>query len=335
MPGGDQQHFEVGLKQAGSERLRPGEWAIYPQYEFLERDGRKYLIARETVAQFRGRFRYRPLSLDYADLFVEFAGWAEQHKMSKSDPEGKRNEEAAYAWATHYGVLGLDKPRTILVGESSSFIQDYLGRPGPDGSSGRGMSNEGFGGPAETVAKFTDEVLEARVVLHLYNAAISRDTEAITALMGKESDDDLGYSSIRDSYGHSKDSARAWALRVVQETVNRKVAGRCHPTLHGDPGSYEQGWAFNSLLGAMWLQMLFRLTGQTQVCLCCGAVLAFGDETQEARSPSMKPAASSRRQRKPRSDRSFCGTLCRSKWHYHYGEGKSNKHARKQARDRT
>jgi hypothetical protein len=323
MLGGDQQHFEAGLKQAGPDKLRPGEWAKYPHYEFLERDGRKYLIARETVAQLRGRFRYRPLSLDYADLFVEFAGWAE--KMSRSDPDEERNEEAMRAWAMNYGVLGLDEPRLVLLGESSVFIQDYLGRPGPDGSIGRGMLNEGFGGPAETVARFTDEALEARAVLRLYNAAISRDTKAITDLMGKKSDDDLGYPSIRESYGGSQDSARAWALRVVQETVNRKVAGRCHPTLHGGPSSYEQGWAFNSLLGAMWLQMLFRLTGQTRVCLWCGTVLAFGEETQEGCTSG----------RKPRSDRAFCDELCRSKWNYHEGQGKSNKHARKQARDRT
>ena len=337
MPGNEVAHFEAGLKQAGPDQLRPGEWTIYPHYAFSERAGRKYLVARETVAQLRGRVRYRPLSLDYADLFVEFAGWPEKYKMSKSDPDEESNEEAIHAWAMNYGVLGLDEPRLVLLGESSVFIEDYLGRPGPDGSIGQGMLNEGFGGPAETVARFTDEALEARAVLRLYNAAIARDTEAITALMGNESGKDLGYSSIREIYGHSQDAARAWALRVVQETVNRKVAGRCHPTLHGDPGFYEQGWAFNSLLGAMWLQMLFRLTGQTRVCLWCGAVLAFGDETQEHRSPSMKPAASSHRQRRPRSDRTFCDNngLCRSKWNYHYGEGKSNKHARKQARDRT
>ena len=252
MLGDEVSHFESGLKQAGPDQLRPGEWTIYPHYEFLERAGRKYLVARETVAQLRGRIHYRPLSLDYADLFVEFAGWAE--KMSRSDPDEERNEEAIHAWAKNYGILGLDEPRLVLLGESSVFIEDYLGRPGPDGSIGQGTLNEGFGGPAETVARFTDEALEARAVLRLYRAAIARDTEAITALMGKESGKDLGYSSIREIFGRSPESARAWALRVVQETVNRKVAGRCHPILHGDPGSYEQGWAFNSLLGAMWLR---------------------------------------------------------------------------------
>src|SRR5918999_531193 len=187
MLGNEVPHFEAGLKQAGPDQLRPGEWTIYPHYKGLERAGRRYLVAPETVAQLRGRIRYRPLSLDYADLFVEFASWAKKHEMSRSDPEGKRNAEAAHAWATHYGVLGLDEPRLTLLGESSLFIEDYLGRPGPDGSIGRGMLNEGFGGPAETVGRFTDEALEARAVLRLYNAAIARDTEAITSLMGKES----------------------------------------------------------------------------------------------------------------------------------------------------
>jgi hypothetical protein len=293
-------------------------------------------MARETVAQLRGRIRYRPLSLDYADLFVEFAGWPDKYKMSRPNPEEEQNEEAAHAWATNYGVLGLDDPRMVLLGESSVFIDNYLGRPGPDGSIGRGMLNEGFGGPAETVARFTDEALEARAVLRLYNAAIVRDTKAITSLMGSESED-FGYSSIREIYGRSPDSAQAWALRVVQETVNRKVAGRCHPTLHGNPGSYQQGWAFDSLLGAMWLQMFFRLTGQTRVCLWCGKVLSFGDETQENGVSTAKTTADNRRSRKPRSDRAFCDNngRCKSKWNYHHGKGKSNKHARKQARDST
>jgi hypothetical protein len=265
------------------------------------------------------------LSLDYADLFVEFAGWPEKYNMSKSIPDEKQNEEAALAWAKNYGVLGVDEPRLVLLGESSGFIEDYLGRPGPDGSIGQGMLNEGFGGPAETVARFTDEALEARAVFRLYNAAVARDAEAITRLMGKECDSDLGYSSIQEIYGRNPHSARDWALRVVQETVNRKVAGRCHPTLHGDPGSYQQGWAFDSLLGAMWLQMLFRLTGQTRVCKWCGKVLAFIEDAEEG----------SRSGRKPRSDRAFCDNSgrCRSMWNYHHGTGKSNKHARKQARD--
>jgi hypothetical protein len=324
MSGKEVAHFEAGLKQAGSDQLRPGEWTIYPHYEFRERAGRKYLLARETVAQLRGRIHYRPLSLDYADLFVEFAGWPKKYKISKSNPDEERNEEAARAWATNYGVLGLDEPRFVLLEESSVFIEDYLGRPGPDVSIGRGMLNEGLGGPEETVARFTDEALEARAVFRLYNAAVARDAEAITQLMGKKRED-LGYPSIQEIYGRDPHSARDWALRVVQQTVNRKIAGRCYPTLHGDPGSYQRGWAFDSLLGAMWLQMLFRLTGQTRVCLWCGKVLAFQDDAGEAR-----PSG-----RKPRSDRAFCPNngLCKSKWNYHHGDGKSNKHAKKKARD--
>lgn len=326
MPPDEVAQFEAGLKQAGPDWLRPGEWAVYPRYELPEKtDGRKFLWAPQTADQLRNRFHYRPLSSDYADLFVTFAGWVKKYEMSKHDPDHKRNEEAARAWARHYGVLGLDKPRFVLLGDSSMFIEDYLGRPGPDGSIGRGLLNEGFGGRAETVARFTDEALEARAVFRLYNAAVDRDAETITLLMGQKGDDDLGYSSVREIYGRNPHSARDWALRVVQETVNRKVAGRCHPTLHGDPGSYQQGWAFDSLLGAMWLQMLFRLTGQTRVCLWCGEVLSFLDDAGEVR-----PLG-----RKPRSDRAFCDNngRCKSKWNYHHGKGKSNKHAKKQARE--
>ncbi|MGI8866658.1 MAG: hypothetical protein ACR2G1_08005, partial [Rubrobacteraceae bacterium] len=272
MEGNEVQPFEKGLENTGSERLRSDEWFFYPHYEVRSRDAQNYIRASETVEQLQGRGRYKPLSVEYADLFVEFAGWADRHEMSRRDPTEARNEKAAVAWAESYGVLGLDPPRMVLLGGSSTFIEDYLGWPGPDGSSGRGWLNEGFGGPAETIARFTGEALEARAVLRLYNAAIAQDTESIVNMMGTERDD-LGYQSIREMYGQNDDSARAWALEIVQEMVNRKIAGRCYPTLHGNPGSYEQGWSFNSLLGAMWLQMYFRLIGQTKVCLWCGAIL--------------------------------------------------------------
>jgi hypothetical protein len=41
--------------------------------------------------------------------------------------------------------------------------------------------------------------------------------------------------------------------------VNRKIGNNCFPIVQGTPGYYEQGWGFRSLLGAMWLQMMFLM----------------------------------------------------------------------------
>jgi len=328
---GDEEHksiekyldFQKGSSKAGREDLRPGEWVVYPEYLVkVTEGGHDYIHAPETVKQLRGRQRYRPLAHSNAGLFLEFAGWPDKWNMSRKDPES--NEDAAIAWAQKYGVLGVDDPKMTLLGDSSLAIDGYLGRPGPDGFIGRGMLNEAFGGRKETIVRFTDEALEARFVWQLYDAATAQpggDTRRILNLMAQERDD-FQHRSIREIYGQSPEAARDWALRVVQETITRKVAGRCYPTLHGGPGSYDQGWSFDSLLGAMWLQMLWLMTGQTRRCLWCNMMLASEDRVRGKR-------------RRTRSDKQFCSDSHKAKWNYEYGIGKSSKHARKHAREKA
>ena len=43
------------------------------------------------------------------------------------------NAASGIAWAKKHGVLGVDGPRTTMIGLSSLAIEDYLGRSGPDG----------------------------------------------------------------------------------------------------------------------------------------------------------------------------------------------------------
>lgn len=146
--------FEEGLRKAGDENLRPGQWIVYPHYDsrVRKRDGRKYIYAPNTLVQLKRRRGYRPLSRSSAGLFQEFAEWPEKWGMKKCEPESKRNEEAAIAWAKEHGVLGVDGPKTTMIGLSSLVIEDYLGRLGPDGFIGKEMLNEAFGGQEETVS---------------------------------------------------------------------------------------------------------------------------------------------------------------------------------------
>jgi hypothetical protein len=95
--------------------------------------------------------------------------------------------------------------------------------------------------------------------------------------------------------------------------VNRKIENHCYPILQGDaPGSYEPGWVFKSLLGAMWLQMMF-LMREDRRCRWCGKPL----------NPGM------------RSHAKYCqdnNDHCKYMWNYHRGAGTSNKEVRRQRR---
>jgi hypothetical protein len=51
---------------------------------------------------------------------------------------------------------------------------------------------------------------------------------------------------------------------VVENAVARNVENDVYPILLGERGSYEPGWGFKSLLGAMWFQMrMFMLSDRT------------------------------------------------------------------------
>lgn len=76
-------------------------------------------------------------------------------------------------------------------------------------------------------------------------------------------------------------SVRRWALGIVEEAVMFKVERDCYPTLDltgedtvgdGWPVAYEQGWETRSLLGAVWLQMLWLMAGDDNKCEWCGAL---------------------------------------------------------------
>ena len=115
----------------------------------------------------------------------------------------------------------------------------------------------------------------------------------------------------RDIYSQDTELTRQWALTIVEDAVNRKIENHCYPITYGVPGYYEQGWGFRSLLGAMWLQMMFLMRADRR-CWWCERPLDPGK----------------------RSHARFCdnGGRWRSSWSYHHGSGKSAKHYREQAR---
>jgi hypothetical protein len=157
--------------------------------------------------------------------------------------------------------------------------------------------------------------------------------DTIVSFMPDDGEEWMNYRGVRELHGKTPETARNWALTVVEEIVERKIRGRCWPVPVRDGSSHGQGWAFDSLLGAMWLQMLWLMLGQPHRCEWCGALLDVDPEREQ------NLYADADGLRKRRSDKRFCSdkgtknsSKCRQKWNYYNGSGKSSKHAKKRAR---
>jgi hypothetical protein len=326
------------------------DWIVYGKYLRRVHEGRRFVYAPmpgEWISeeekplgeeQFFERWHYRPLSRPYSSLFLEFARWPEEYGMDIDPPESDKNMAAALEWAHHYGVLGLDPPDFTVWGDSPGAIRTFLGRPGPDRLQHGSNRNEARGGPEETVERFADEAWVANMTLRLYEAATNPDgpdVDTIISFMSDQRDrwdEQMNLPSIRELHGKTAKTAREWALSVVEEIVEQQVRGRCWPIPVQDGNSHSEGWAFDSLLGAMWLQMLWLMRGDRR-CEWCGKVLDM-DPEQELQTAIENAGSGGRR--KSRSDRRFCpDTTCRQSWNYHRGAGKSSAAERRRQRGKS
>jgi hypothetical protein len=300
---------------------RRSVWPIYERYEIISDEaGKRYIRAPDVN---RVKKHLQPLTRVSADLFLRFAHWVEDPGMDK-ELDTERNAAAAKLWAEDFGVLGLNPPdvsvRSLM--NSTSVTAEYLGMPWlPDKP--RGYRSEGRGGmPNESVENFTFEAWEAYIVLRLYESVRSQEVVDEPSVIGFMSPDDQvdlpnpesppWVETIeRDFYSQDPELTRMWTLGIVDDAVNRKLESYCYPITQGVPSSYEQVWGFRSLLGALWLQMMFLELADRR-CWCCNAAL----------DPSR------------RSHARFCDNngKCRANWHYNQGSGRSSKGARELAR---
>lgn len=318
------------------------EWLVYPDYDVGEYEGRRFVYApmADPVRQLHKRRRYRPLSRPTAALFLEFARWPETEGMDRRPYETERNEAAAKEWAEINGVLGLSSsPEFSIMGTASEAAHYYLGTH----AVAYQTRNEGLGGHEETVEAFAVEAWLANMTLRLYEAATNPeglDVNTIVGYMADEADNTLpNQPSTRDLHGKSPGHARAWALQEVEQIVESRLRGRVWPItvrdynghLYGYAG-HKQGWAFDSLLGAMWLQMMWLMLSYSLRCEWCGKLL---DIDTEQGFESIADASIAGK-RKLRSDKRFCDNngRCKAKWNYHRGTGASSKEARRERRRR-
>lgn len=142
-------------------------------------------------------------------------------------------------------------------------------------------------GPDDCVdiySRFAKEALLASRVRRLFEATIREPKPDIEVL------DDLtpilngsSYEASRKcDISHEKlEDAEDAALQIVGYTVERKLREECYPELfvkshHRSRGNkrrstLRQGWQFRSLLGAMWLQFMWRVdTHVIEHCVMCG-----------------------------------------------------------------
>lgn len=298
-------------------------WPVYgtDAYQLQGMEGFRYIRAAGTTGYlFSEAAKYiDPLSPAYADLFLKFARLFDTQEMDCEEEPGlgvyldtPRNAEVALAWARQYGVLGLGKNTNESlsvsgpVGSSSAQIAaKRLGvfELGHEGIRAYAMSPRG--GEHETVERFVFEAYEANVVLKLYEAATAppsksasdetkhRFVEGIYRFMSNKRNVALPKQyrfTEREVWGKNEESAQTWALGVVENAVHRKVEQDVYPILIGGSGSYEEGWGFKSLLGAMWLQMRAFMLGDTRYATCPKCRETFY---------------------KPRRNKEYCSEVCR------------------------
>lgn len=260
------------IEKSVNESLRAGEWEIYDEYDLKRTpEGDRYVErtwheeGRLKIGHVGEELRYRPL-VDHSDLFLKFArlnletpGLSsflpdsppidyrflfDEYDYSRLDTD--ENAEAARQWAWDNGVLGNTPGRLSRYGGELSR---------------RGGKPEG--GPQDTVWRFVVEWWIANRTLLLYEAAtdprgvdVSTIQKIIPSIVLLE---DEPYTAVDDS----PESNRRNALDVVARYVETMVTDRCHPTLRRRKEGLVQGWGFKSLIGAMWLQMMWLVTSDS------------------------------------------------------------------------
>lgn len=172
----------------------------------------------------------------HKDLFFEFA-----RHLPSGPVEMQEGLRVVRAWVEKYGVLGLEG------------VDDDPLRPGQ----------------RESVRGFWGAASDAEMVLDLYEAAIP-----------KKPGDKLGEVLMKwePSLGWDKQpvkTQREYALKYVGNKVTRVVKKECYPQVWSkvnDARKETQGFVydfgFHSLLGAMYLQMMFLLTDANNIRQC-------------------------------------------------------------------
>lgn len=285
---------------------------------------------------------YRPL-VDTPELFLEFACLADGGGLDEELGTDK-NAAAALGWAEAYGVLGLTplpKVELVLSGGSLAFadprkmladsvwtsvdgaLESILAAEATVSRFSYRVAPQSFhraknprGGEREAVQRFSYEAWIANVALRLYEAATApsgTDVKAIQAIR------ELMPSLEQKPLPATESALENWALEWVANAAQSRIGGDVFPLVYEKREGFAQGWGFDSLLGAMWLQLMWLLTAGSNVRKCegpgCAKVITFDRPELPKEDPGTKKNA--RGPYKTRIDKRFCSHNCLVKKRYH------------------
>lgn len=296
----------------GSESRGHLLWRVYEGYELVplenEDDYFVQVAGRGTEHEASFLHMYEPIT-DTPYLFLEFARLV----------ESKSPETALHDFIHKHGLLGLSPQLGIyddssLAGASPQTFNDYKG------------------GTRDRLENIWAYAWEANESLLLYEAAISGNREKLEQALFSYGDAEW----IKDRRRLLKDGAAisgaSWvevltnaALFQLVEFAHGPLVTSCYPVISYPqlyspipedgappmkPDDFSRGWAARNLWGAMGLQFYWLVTssGQLDRCKYCGRVISYAPPV---------PGGRLVKDRKPRSDKSFCNSRCRQNYHYH------------------
>jgi hypothetical protein len=120
------------------------------------------------------------------------------------------------------------------------------------------------GGYRESLSIFKEEAEMANWVLRLYEAATAEDgpdVQVIKNLLGPD-----------ERPTGTPEQFKEWALDEVARVVQKKLIGECFPRLdrRSDLSFVQSCSGFGSLVGAIYLQMVWIMTATEKVRRCAG-----------------------------------------------------------------
>jgi len=284
--------FTGAANKAVKPDSRKGVWLVWDSYDVVETEGDAYIVASDdaTIEE------YCPLAY-VPGLFLEFARLSEEGIT----------REVWIDWVERYGALGINR---------RDEIEDWqdIGLYGP-------ICQEG--GPAESYKAFRSEALRANWLLRLIEAV--PDPKGPDLLKIFEEVYGAGSHFPDNLPRMSPKRAESAALDVVRTYVQEEIRD-CYPTVLPVDGGFVQGWGFDNLLSAMYLQLMWLLTATTaskvedNIRWCkrpeCTKVVDYQQPKQLA-TTGMKKNDRSRGYR-IRRDKEFCSDRCKGLYHYHY-----------------
>jgi len=248
---------------------------------------------------------YQPLA-EIPGLFLEFARLADE----------EITREVWLDWIERYGVLGLEWDDLVRHAarrhlELGSDLGGFLSEVDqlPRGKFGSVLLE---GGPRESYQNFVEEARKANGLLRLYEAVTDPEQGPDVELVKGCAD--------REGLGHwvrTPGAAKTWALGWVSHVVQETVAEDCYPSLYQDGDTIRYGWGFHTLLGAMYLQMMWLLTSTGEIrCKArgCSRIITYEQPEQSLEDLGRKGY---RKPYKVRSDKVFCSKRCKNRQYYH------------------